>query len=61
NNLGNAWSKLPTGDRARNIEKAIKCYQQALEVWTKEALPHYHEIAKNNLKAASDDLDKLEK
>jgi tetratricopeptide (TPR) repeat protein len=32
NNLGNAYSDLPVGDRADNLQKAIECYQRALAV-----------------------------
>jgi len=30
NNLGNAYLRLPTGDRAENLDRAIECYRQAL-------------------------------
>jgi len=33
-NLGTVWQKLPGGDRAENLRKAIACYQRALEVFT---------------------------
>ena len=34
NNLGNAYSQLPAGDRAENLAQAIACYRRAL------AIPH---------------------
>jgi CHAT domain-containing protein/tetratricopeptide (TPR) repeat protein len=39
NKLGNAYRKLPTGDRAINIAKAITCYEEALRYWTPERDP----------------------
>ena len=35
--LGVAWTDLPTGDRAANLEKAITCHQEALRFLTAEA------------------------
>jgi len=39
NNLGNAYSDLPTGDRAENLKKAIACYEAALRVYTERDFP----------------------
>ncbi len=39
NNLGNAWSDMPTGDKADNLRQAIAAYQAALTVRTREANP----------------------
>jgi tetratricopeptide (TPR) repeat protein len=39
NNLGLAYTSLPGGDRQANLEKAIDCYQKALQVYTKDATP----------------------
>ncbi len=39
NNLGLAYNSLPGGDRQANLEKAINCYQQALQVYTRDAFP----------------------
>ena len=39
NNLGNAYGDLPTGDRAKNLAVAIKCYQEALGVFTPQSRP----------------------
>lgn len=39
NDLSNAYSQLPTGDRGANLARAIECYQQALSVYTPEAWP----------------------
>ena len=30
NNLGNAYLRLPTGDRGENLRAAIECYERAL-------------------------------
>ena len=59
NNLGNVYKNLPTGDRARNLQKAIGCYEAALTVWTEAAFPHYRAIATQNLQRARDLLDNL--
>ncbi len=37
--LGAAYSALPAGDRQANLERAIACYEAALEVYTPEAFP----------------------
>ena len=55
NSLGNSWCDLPTGNRAENIEKAIKYYELALEVYTREAFPADWAMAQNNLGAAYSD------
>jgi tetratricopeptide (TPR) repeat protein len=39
NNLGNAYMKLPTGDRATNLWKAIACYAASLRVFTETDFP----------------------
>jgi len=38
-NLGTAFRLLPTGDRATNMLKSIRCYRQALRIFTLEASP----------------------
>jgi hypothetical protein len=38
-NLGNAYAERIRGDRAENLEQAIFHYQQALEVYTRQAYP----------------------
>ena len=35
--LGLAYRTLPGGDRQANFERAIACYQAALQVYTREA------------------------
>src|SRR3989442_10592312 len=47
--LGNAYSDLPTGDRASNLAQAIGCYQQALRFLTPEAAPLEYASTQNNL------------
>lgn len=49
NNLGNAWSDLPTGDRAENLQRAIDAYTAALTVYTREALPAGWAMTRFNL------------
>ena len=39
NNLANAYSDRIRGERADNLERAIRAYEQALEVRTREAMP----------------------
>ena len=39
NNLGNAYCDRIRGERAENLEQAIAAYQQALEVYTRQAFP----------------------
>lgn len=36
-NLGNAFADRVEGHRWQNVEHAITCYKNALEVWTKES------------------------
>jgi tetratricopeptide (TPR) repeat protein len=54
--LGNAYSDLPTGDRAANLAKAIQCYTEALRVYTPEAAPLDYAMTQNNLGTAYADL-----
>ncbi len=49
NNLGNAYSHLPTGDRAENLKKAIAAYHEALTVYTRDAFPADYAMTQNNL------------
>lgn len=52
NNLAAAcWSRI-SGDRAHNIEQAIKHFNQALKVYTHQDLPVERAGAQNNLAAA---------
>jgi hypothetical protein len=37
NNLGNSYAVLPDGDPAANLRNAIRCYEKALQVCTREA------------------------
>jgi tetratricopeptide (TPR) repeat protein len=39
NDLGVEWDRLPTGNRAENVKKAIAAYEAALTVRTKEIRP----------------------
>ncbi len=39
NNLGNAYSRLPSGDFEANLKSAIDCFHFALEVYTKADYP----------------------
>jgi class 3 adenylate cyclase/predicted ATPase len=54
--LGNAYSDLPTGDRARNLAKAIACYEAALKIRTKRDFPIDWALTQNNLGSAYSNL-----
>jgi tetratricopeptide (TPR) repeat protein len=55
-NLGNAWWRVPTGDRSANLEKAIACYEAALRVRTEQEFPEDWAMTQNNLGNAWSDL-----
>jgi tetratricopeptide (TPR) repeat protein len=52
NNLGIAYSELPTGDRAENMKKAIAAHEAALGVFTQKDFPTDWATAQNNLGSA---------
>jgi tetratricopeptide (TPR) repeat protein len=52
NNLGNAYAERIRGERAENLEQAIFHYQQALEVYTRQAYPQQWAATQNNLATA---------
>jgi len=49
NNLGIAWTDMPTGDKTANLEKAIACYEAALWVHTEQEFPRDWANIQNNL------------
>ncbi|XAL99566.1 tetratricopeptide repeat protein [Phycisphaeraceae bacterium D3-23] len=49
NNLGMAWADMPIGDRAENLGRAIQAFEQALEVYTRDAHPVAWAATQNNL------------
>ena len=49
-------STAPTGDRARNLQKAIGYYEAALSVYTKDAFPADWAMTQNNLGVAYKNL-----
>lgn len=49
NNIGLAWSRLPTGDISENLRNAITYYDRALTVYTKESHPEEWARAHSNL------------
>ncbi len=57
--LGIAYTCLPTGDRATNLEQAISCYQEALRFVTAEGAPQDYAGAQNNLGLAYAELAEL--
>ncbi|MBF8276028.1 MAG: hypothetical protein HW390_1101 [Candidatus Brocadiaceae bacterium] len=50
--LGNVYGRLPTGDRAENLQKAIDAYREALKIRTIEAFPVGYARIMNNLGVA---------
>jgi tetratricopeptide (TPR) repeat protein len=48
-NLGTAYQSLPGGDRQANLQQAIACFTQALQVYTREAFPERWAGTQNNL------------
>ena len=55
-NLGLAYWGLPGGDRQANLQQAIACFTQVLEVRTREAFPFEWAMTQNNLGNAYGDL-----
>ena len=55
-NLGEAYRNLPGGDRQANLQQAIRCYTQALQVRTREAFPFEWARTQHNLGTAYGDL-----
>ena len=49
NNLGNAYTNLPTGDKGENLTRAIQCYEAALRVRTEKDFPQDWADTKYNL------------
>jgi tetratricopeptide (TPR) repeat protein len=49
NILGNAYTNLPGGDRQANLERAITCFEAALQVCTREAFPFEWAMTQNNM------------
>ena len=49
NNLGVAYSDLPTGDKGENLAKAIACYEAALRIRTEKDFPSQWAMTQNNL------------
>ena len=56
NNLGNAYSNLPTADRAENLRKAIAYYEAALRICTEADFPTDWAMTLNNLGCAYSNL-----
>ena len=52
NNLGIAYSDLPTGDRGENLKKAIESYNEALKFYTIDAFPYDYKRVKRLLEYA---------
>jgi tetratricopeptide (TPR) repeat protein len=56
NDMGLAWSSMPTGDRAANLRLAIGGYESALRVFTEQSLPQSWATTQSNLGAAWQNL-----
>ena len=59
NNLGAAYSHLPGSDRQANLERAIACFEAALQVYTTLHVDYYAEVVRENLEILYDELQKL--
>jgi tetratricopeptide (TPR) repeat protein len=56
NNLGVAYSEIPTGDRGENLKRAIECYENALRVRTERDFPLDWAMTQYNLGVAYSEL-----
>lgn len=56
NNLGAAYSSLPTGDRDNNLTKTIACYQAALRVRSERDYPEWYADTEYNLGVVYEEL-----
>src|SRR5205814_618275 len=56
NNLGIAYSSLPSGDIEKNLKNAVDAYQAALRVFSKEEFPSEWAATQCNLGNAYGDL-----
>ena len=54
--LGNAYWRLPVGDREDNLARAIACFLNALSFWTAETAPYHYAQTQNNLGNAYSEL-----
>jgi len=55
NNLGTAYRTLGEVEaKAENCKKAIKAYEEALKVFTKEEFPEIYLLVKSNLRKLLD-------
>ncbi|NES21238.1 MAG: tetratricopeptide repeat protein, partial [Symploca sp. SIO3E6] len=50
--FGNRMQQFPLGSKASNLETAIACYQNALQIYTREAFPEDWAMTQNNLAVA---------
>jgi len=48
-NMGIAYSLLPTGDREENLRNAVSCYQNALQIYSENDFPQDYAMTQNNL------------
>jgi tetratricopeptide (TPR) repeat protein len=56
NNMGNAYSDLPTGDKKKNLKTAIECYEAALKIYTETDNLYDWAMTQNNMGLAYSDL-----
>ena len=56
NNLGVAYSEIPTGDRGENLKRAIECYENALRVRTERDFPINWAATQHNLGVAYSEI-----
>lgn len=60
NNLGNAYSDLPGGDRQANLEQAIACYGAAIIIFKLARMDYYLQVVNRNLQRAKQELEGME-
>ncbi len=60
NNLGNAYSELPGGDRQANLERAIACYEKAIIIFKLARMDYYLQGVNRNLQSAKQELEGME-
>jgi tetratricopeptide (TPR) repeat protein len=60
NNLGYAYSLLPTGERQANLERAIACYQAAIIIFKLARADYYLQGVNRNLQRAKQELEGMD-
>ena len=56
--LGIAYSDLPGGDREKNLQQAVTCFTQALEVLQSLHMDSYADVVQKNLDQVPDAMQR---